>query len=513
MKKKKLTKILFLCSLSSFVITLILEFSQRYNQILFILRHSTLYLGIAFLVSAVVSYFYSIYKRYFIKKQINFFYLNIPTLIVLLVALIWIADTRLDFIAENEVPHYTNEILYDEHNNKIYESILVGIEPVVELIEKTDNTLVIHIEEKCECKQNSHYIEELHPNSELERYIDGSVEIVVDIIVLYNDDSSIDSYTIEETRLITYKPDGLSKHYGYVSRKLEVFNEYNLDNFRATQNSYYLAKIMTEQEFADTPIINHHDFTYDQASQSIVTVYRTLDDTNSEIYIMEVLEEDADVNELAILRRSETNSNKVVISFEESPNRNVPEFVWSTQSVKSEVSGRFIIDDSRIRYEQSYNEANVERGAGSHEILKEFDYSNDKYTLSTNDHTIDGNDHSNTGISKYGDIFSSTEYIEIVKRPKYALEDILYPENPFEINNINLYQIDKDDFGYTVSHFIDSSPYDPFKTHENSNLMLSDEFESPINGYFGYSSMLFQGTYFPTMIYENNEMLNFITQE
>lgn len=513
MKKKKLTKILFLCSLSSFVITLILEFSQRYNQILFILRHSTLYLGIAFLVSAVVSYFYSIYKRYFIKRQINFVYLNIPTLILLLVALIWIADTRLDFIAENEVPHYINEILYDEHNNKIYESILVGIEPVVELIEKTDNTLVIHIEEKCECKQNSHYIEELNPNSDLERYIDGSVEIVIDIIVLYNNENSIDRYSIEETRLITYEPDGLSKHYGYVSRKLEVYNEYSTDVFKATQSSYYFAKFMTEQEFVDTPIINHHDFTNVQASQNVVTVYRTLDDANSEIYIMEVLEEGTDVNELALLRRSETDSNEMIISFEESPNRNVPELIWSFQSVKSEVSGRFIIDDSRIRYEQSYNEANVERGAGFHEILKEFDYSIDKYTLSTNNHTIDGNDHSNTGISKYSDLFSSTEYIEIVKRPKYALEDILYPENPFEINNINLYLIDKDDFGYTVSHYIDASPYDPFNPHENSNLMFFDEYEPSIDGYFNYSSMLFQGTYFPTMIYENNQMMNFILQE
>ena len=78
-RKNKLTKTLFLCSLGSFSITLLLEFSQRYNQLLFILRHSTLFLGIAFLIAMVLSFFYYIYKSYFMKKGISLIFLNITT--------------------------------------------------------------------------------------------------------------------------------------------------------------------------------------------------------------------------------------------------------------------------------------------------------------------------------------------------------------------------------------------------------------------------------------------------
>lgn len=516
MKNKKIARNLFLCSLSSFILTLILEFSQRYNQILFILRHSTLYLGIAFMICAVVAFFYSMYKSFFAKRQINLVYLNIPTLIIILVSLIWVADTRLDFIAENEVPHYINEVLYDEYNNKIYESILVGVDPQVELVSKTDSILEIHIEESCVCLQNSYYIEEIYPENNLDYVVDGLVEIFVDITIIYNDDNSIESYTIEETRIVTFNPEGLSAQYGHVSRKLEVLYEYNNDSLTVIHSSNYYAEMIPEQEYIDSPIVEHYDFTNDQATQTIYRLYKTLDDNYSEIYIMDVKEEDKDINELSILNRSETDSGEITISFIESPNKNAPEFVWSIQSIKSNLIGNYIINDNQIRYEQSYDEGNVEHGLGHHSLLKIFDYDTNKFTLSTNSHTLDSTNHTNRDINKYKDLFSSSSFVEIVKRSKGTLsEQITNLENPFNINNIKLYQIDEEDFGHTVSYYIDASPYNPYNRYENSGIMMPIdlEFEPSITGYFNFSSMLFQNTYKPTIIYENNALINFIIND
>lgn len=260
---KKLTKILFLCSFGSFAITLILEFSPRYNQILFVLRHSTLYLGIAFLISAVVSIFYFIYKSYFNKRHINILFLNIITLAILSTSLIWVADTRLDYIVENEVPSYMNETLYDDYSNKIYKSILVGFEPVIEVIEKTEHSLILHIEENCDCQQNSYYLEEYYPDESFDPYIDSIVEILVDIEIVYFDDHTIDRYTIRETRNITYEPAGLSQYYSYVSRKQEIENEYNEDSLVVTRRDYYYGVMLNETEFNGFPEDIHHEFSID----------------------------------------------------------------------------------------------------------------------------------------------------------------------------------------------------------------------------------------------------------
>jgi hypothetical protein len=262
--------------------------------------------------------------------------------------------------------------------------------------------------------------------------------------------------------------------------------------------------------------VDHYDFSDDQATQVIYRLYKTLDDNDSEVYIMDVKEEDKELNELSILNRVETDSGEIIIGFIESPNKNVPEFMWSIQSVKSNLIGEYIISDNQITYEQSYDEGNVEHGLGHHSLLKVFDYDTSKFTLSTNNHSIDDYNYSNMTINKYNDLFSSASFVEIVNRSRGTLsEQISSLENPFDISNIKLYQIDEEDFGHTVSYYIDASPYNPYNRYENSNIMMSLDLEHKpsITGYFNFTSMLFQNTYTPTIIYENNEMINFIIND
>jgi len=511
---KKLTKILFLFSLSSFVITLILEFSQRYNQILFILRHSTLYLGIAFLISAVVSIFYYIYKSYFIKRQINLVFLNITTLVVMSISLIWIADTRLDFIAENEVPQYMNEILYDDYSNKIYESILVGIAPSIEVIEKTDNKLVLHIEESCVCQQHSYYIEDYFPDDNLDSYINGKVDTFSDIEIVYNDDHSINTYTIRETRNISFEPENLQPYFGYISRKLEITNEYNPIGMIVTQNDYYYTDMMNVTEFQTFSPEEHYAFTVAQASTSYYRLYKSIDDDNEEFYIMENQVQGEDVDEMAILHRSETEVDGMLINFEESENRLEGDgSIISFGPTKSNLIGSVLIGNDYYQYSQAYDQTNVEAGVGYTEILRTYDFNDNKYTLTRNDITFDSISYGVNMLNNYKGLFSSTSYVEMVSRGGTVFEDISRLENPFEIDNIKLYQIEHQEFGHSVSYYMDASPFNPYNPHENSNMFFLPEFAPPITGYFDYYTMLFQNSYTPTIVYENNEMINFIAGE
>jgi hypothetical protein len=514
MKKKKISKILFLSSLSSFVLTLVLEFSQRYNQILFILRHSTLYLGIAFMISALISYFYSTWKPYLIKRKINLVFINIPTLIILSVSLIWVADSRLNYIAENEVPHYMNEVLYDEYSNKIYESILIGIEPLVEVVNQTDSTLELHIEEQCECMQNSNYLESIYPDTELDYFVNGSARIVVDILITYNNDNSINMYTIQESRLITYQPEGLPVHYGYVSRKLDILNEYSLDRIEMTKSSYYYSELVSEEEYGSSIDLEHHEFTNEEVIQTKYSLNKLFTSMSEITYIMNVQVDEEDLNELAILTKEESDSGEILIEFIESPNKNVPEFVWSIQSMKSNLEGSFIISEDKITYEQSYDEGNVEHGLGHHDILKVFDRNANKLILSTNSHLLNSEDHTGENINSFGDLFSIDLFVEIVNRSGGDLFDKLSrSENPLEIDNISLYQLKQEVYGTSVSLYIDASPFTPYGYNENSNLMQPLEYQPQIQGYFDYYSMLFQTTYYPLVISENNEMINFIIND
>ncbi len=466
------------------------------------------------MVSVAVSFFYYIYKSYFIKRQINLIYLNIITLIVLSISLIWIANTRVDFIAKNEVPNYMNEILYDEYNNKIYESILIGIEPSIEVIEKTNNKLVLHINENCICQQHSYGVEDYYPDKDLDYFIDGKVNIFVDIEIMYNEDHTIASYTIRETRNVTFEPANLQSYFGYISRKLEIANEYTENGLTVTQRDYYFADAMNETEYQDFSPEEHYEFKIDQASTSYYRLYTSVDNEDEEIFIMEKQAQGDEIDEMAILHRSETENHDILINFEESENRLDTDGLYFWEGpVKSELVGSILIQDNNFQYSQAYDQTNIEAGIGYVEILRKYDFDVSKYILTSNDFTRDSIIYSAKALNNYKDLFSSTSYVEIVSRGGTVFENISRLENPLDIDNIKLYQIEQQGFGHSVSYYMDASPFSPYNPHENSSIFFPVEFEPPITGYFDYYNMLFQNSYNTTIIYENNEMINFVAGE
>ncbi len=513
---KKTTKILFLCSLINFSITFILEFSQRYHQIFFILRHSTLYLGIAFLVSAVISIFYNVYLRIFKNRNISLIYLNIITLAILSVSLIWIANTRLDFIAENEVPYYMNEVLYDEYNNKLYESLLTGIKPSVEVVEKTNRKLVLHIEESCECPQNSYSIKEFYLNEELDNRVDGYADIFVDIVVMYNEDNTIARYTIEETRNITYLPPGLEPYYGYVSRESDITNAYQVDHFTSTRNNYYVATLLNEEEYQNFDTDQHADFASNDATTSYYRLYKSRNDQNEEIYILEHQIQGEEIDEMAIIHRYDNEDGDLQIDFSESEHRLGYDglIIW-IGPIKNDLVGSIILKDDQIQYIQAYNQANVEAGRiGYTELLRTYDLQSEQYILTKNRLIVEDVDYTRERLSYYNDLFSSTSYVELVSRDGTIYDHMASLENPLDVDQIKLYEIAQQDYGHSVTYYLDVSPYNPYQRYENSNLMLNVDYEMPHRwvSYLNYYSMFFHNTNNPQIIYEHNAMIDFIVR-
>jgi len=508
----KHTKIFFACSISNFIITVVLGFTTRYNQLIFILRHSTLYLGIAFLVPMTLSVFYKPYKKYFLNKGVSLIYLNFITLAVLAVSLVLIANSRLEYIAEYEVPNYMNEILYDDYNNEIYRSILIGVKPTVEVIEKIPNKLVLHIEEVCICQQTSSRIEEQYSLNNLDYFIDGTVDIFVDIEIIYDDNNSIISYTINETRNIMYEPEDLPKYYAYISRKLVIENQYKEDGITITKENYFYNVLYSEDEHLVIPLNEHYSFAEDQGIVSEMKLMSVYDENENELFIMQSQEQNKEIDEMVILYRLDDDLEYIQINFEESENRLVEDGIVLSLSFGPKLNrkGKITIRDNDIQYNQSYN-FKTAGGITYVDTLRQYDLEFGKYVLKGNDNINGANSFVKTDYYYYSDLFTDKSYIEIVSRGGTPVQIISRGGNPLEVNNVKIFEIEEHKYGISVSYFFDVSPYSPYSYRENSHMYLFSERQKL--DYFNYYHMLLRDTYEQSVIFDNNEMINFIAQK
>jgi hypothetical protein len=468
------------------------------------------------LISAIISIFYYIYKSYFIKRNIKLIILNLITLVILLTALFWVADTRLDFIAENEVPIYRDEALYDSYRNKIFISKLDYVEPIVEIVEKTESKLALHVVESCACEQASFVLDDYFPDDTLEKYIDGMVSIFSDIEVIYNDDHTIASYTISETRNIEYMPENLSKYYGYVSMKLEITQEYKDDGIEATYKDYFYSTLMNENDYQNFSSNDHYVFNDDEASVSYYRLKKSIID-DEVTYLIESQIQDEDTRELVTLHRNQTESGGVIIDFEADDSVfDLPAGIISYGPIKVNLVGSLILEDDYYEYFQEYDQMNVELAHGHFEIYKSYE-TEFKY-ISDYDMTVDEREIWPTEFHRYEDMFSPIIYVEIVRRRGTILENIYELVNPFEIRDVIIYEIEKQEYGYRVANYIDSTYKSPSEQHYNSSVyefIRSDiyyEFVPTITGYFDYTSMLLSDSYH-FVIYDNNEMINYIVND
>lgn len=225
---------------------------------------------------------------------------------------------------------------------------------------------------------------------------------------------------------------------------------------------------------------------------------------------MENQVEGEEIDEIAILHRIESEDGHIQIDFEESENRLVNNDIIYIGPIKNDLIGSVTLEGNQITYNQEYDQTNVEAGIGYTKINRTYQSELNTYIISNNDFTIDSRDARSEELNHYKDLFSSTSYVEIVTREGTVIQDISNLENPLEIDSIKLYEIEPQEYGFSISYFLDASPFNPYRAHENSGLFLSPEYERSIGGYFNYLAMLFQSAYTPTFVFENNEMINLI---
>ena len=493
-KLNKHTKIFLLSSLIGFLLSFIMGFLPRYNTILFVLRQSFLYLGLAMLVLMVISVFYPMYKRWLINKNSNLHFLNITTLLVLLTSLIFIADYRLDYIEENEVPLLVNIILYDDYNNLIYRSVINGETPSIELIEKSNNKLVLHIEEIYSGMQYAHDLEELFPDRSFERKELVEAVIWTDIVISYNDDNSISEFIITESRLVKFILDD-EDIYGFSSRQQDIKNTYLNFEFISTQKHSFYNVMFNESELSSYIVDTHHHFS---SYQEMIIEYRFEEDFQLDVvdyYNLSKYEEGKEDDEIAYIESSFDEFDNLYIEFKENPDRpqqNDYIYLYST----SELEGHILVTDNQINY---FFSRMVNWGTEQLQAVnRSYTIDDGKYIIYSSDSSYFPNQSIN--YSYYNDLFDDSSFVELVRRD----------ETVVIVNEIELFEIQDKDFGYMTLHYSYVNPEFSNNYQDTNNINLTHDIFT--FNYFNYENMLFKVRMNDEVIYENNQLINFINR-
>jgi hypothetical protein len=493
-KVNKHTKIFLLGSISGVLISFIMGFLPRYNTLLFVLRQSFLYLGLALLVPMIISVFYPIYKRWLINKNSNLHFLNITTLLVLLTSLIFIADYRLDYIEENEVPLLVNVILYDDYNNLIYRSVINGETPSIELIEKTNNKLVLHIEEVYSGMQSAHDLEKLFPDRSFERKELVEAQIWSDVEISYNDDNSISEFIITESRLVKFILDG-EDIYGFSSRQQDIKNTYLNFEFISVQKHSFYNVMFNESELSSFIVEGHHDFSSDQET---VVEYRFEEDFQLDVvdyYTLSKQEEDKEYDEIAYIESSFDEFDNLYVEFIENTDRPLQNdyiYLYST----SELEGHILVTDNQVNY---FYSRMVNWGTEElQEVNRNYNCEDGKYIISSSDSSLFPNETDN--YPYYGNLFDDSSFVELVRRDEIIAV----------VNEIELFEIQDTDFGYMVLYHVYLNPQFTNNYQDTNNINQTlDIFRL---NYFNYESMLFRYRMNDEVIYENNQVINFMNR-
>ncbi|MDY0139708.1 MAG: hypothetical protein RBR50_08405 [Candidatus Izemoplasmatales bacterium] len=233
MKEKKftITMIVLLLAIALFFIMLILlGNSDIYNQRIFLLKHSTYFIFITLITVALLYLFYHLINRHYLERGYNILYLKLFTLVVFGITLFITSSLRIDYIEKYETPIVTYFVLYDDYNNRIYDSTLKRSEVDIQIIEKSDFKLTLEVIEKSDGLTY--------------KYVDGEVSYEIPlqyesrslIDIKYNDNNMITDYVIKQ-EFVRESNDLGNKAISQLSRIFIMENEYSRYSFTSNRKT------------------------------------------------------------------------------------------------------------------------------------------------------------------------------------------------------------------------------------------------------------------------------------
>lgn len=240
MKTKK-TMILGSALGALLTIIIIMALLPKYNQINFMIKHISIFVFLGIVLTTTL---FILYKKLFERLQKlsigNYqIYLKGFTAVVLGFGLYGISVVQFNYIDENETPLLVGCSYYDAWGNELYSNSLPLNCSEPEILESTDNILVVRFKEEYD-----------GPNGTFtmgENIVEGGSllsSVLVDINIEYENQQII-HYEIKWTQS-TKINNALGTRYAYKSLMKVVNNTYSEDNFESVQEFFESEIFSTE---------------------------------------------------------------------------------------------------------------------------------------------------------------------------------------------------------------------------------------------------------------------------
>jgi hypothetical protein len=268
----------------------------KYNQHVFVLKHTLIYILAASVIIMLVKKIYQIvlmrYKDVFVDKKLYF--LKGFTIFVVIGLLGLSRYLQLDYIKLYETPPIAYCYYYDEYGNYIHGSRFSYVCPELEIRSKNASSLKFRVAYEYPGNRQ----DRLNKTNVTPYYLGKDGYGVVDVEIHYNDQNYItlyqsqtsinyELYEFENNDALKNKDlvtDDAIKQY-YQSLMLVIETDYNQNSVTQTKKLY--VKEPENAQFKDVKVIEHFDFSkskYYEDTSKIQVVNRELNKVNFEVY-------------------------------------------------------------------------------------------------------------------------------------------------------------------------------------------------------------------------------------
>ena len=246
--KKKIYIIIAIILAVLFGAIIYTSFQSKYNEIIFLVRHISLFTLLALIALIVILYFYKfVIKKVDSNKHIN--YIRIFTALVFIGVLSLGSAIQLKYIERYDSPILSSCSYYDEYGNILYHNHLPMSceEPVVT---QNGNETILLFEEQYDGPFEQFWVDE-------QLFQNGTIEINLYVTVkVVHIDNKLTYYSINWMEFAEITVDN-TIYYGYITREKIVENTYLEKTFISNQKGYNFQDVNNNVFY---PFSSYRDF-------------------------------------------------------------------------------------------------------------------------------------------------------------------------------------------------------------------------------------------------------------
>lgn len=278
-------KIIYFAVLTTLLVMVL--FLPKYSQIVFVIKHTVIFLFAASVVVLIVKSIYNgflkQYSNVLVKRKLMIF--NAFTIITIGGLLFGVRVLQTNFIALTETPPIVFCYYYDDYGNYIHGSRMSYVCPELEILINEDNLLKFKAEYRF---INDEGTTNVTKDNDGPWYQSDDGFAVVDIEITYNDDHFITSYIAQTS--MNYQ---LKEYYGdsddfednnsimkyYSSFYFTIETEYSDTVISQKKQGFYIKQ--EDSTYDDITVLNHYDFVDVEPDFNYELILEVLEETET----------------------------------------------------------------------------------------------------------------------------------------------------------------------------------------------------------------------------------------